>query len=100
MSYYIIPTGNDTQGFFELAQWGAVTASKGILFPIITLVIWIVAFMNLKQYSTSRAWAFASFLCAILTIIAAVLNLIAPIYMYLLIFLSIIGIVWLKLDNK
>jgi hypothetical protein len=97
--YYATPVGNNTQGTYEFFKFIAIDTAGGIFFPVILLVIWVVAFMNLKQYSTSRAWTFASFLCAILSILLAVLDLISPKFMYLPIILTVIGLVWLKLED-
>jgi hypothetical protein len=97
--YYTPPTGNETQGTYEFFKFIGVSASDGILFPAILLVIWVVSFMALKSYSTARAWTFASFFCSILSIMLAVLDLISPKFMYLPIILTAIGFVWLKLED-
>jgi hypothetical protein len=97
-NYYIVPTGNETAGMYEIFKFVGVSATEGLLFPVMLLVIWIVSFMALKQYSTSRAFAFASFFCTILGIFLAVMDLMAPKWMYLLVFLTVVGLVWLKLE--
>lgn len=99
MTYYPVPTGNDTKGFFEMFKFIGVTASEGLFWPVILLVIWVVAFLALKSYSTSRAWTFASFFCSILGIMLAVLDYMAPNWMYLCFFLTAVGLVWLKLED-
>ena len=97
--YYTQPTGNETNGFYNL--FGYINrVSGGIFWPIMLLVLWIITFLAIKQYSTSRAWTFASFFCAILSIPLAVLDYIAPVYMYMCIFLTIVGFVWLKLEDQ
>ena len=98
MVYYQVPTGNETNGFYEMFKYIGWTATAGLFWPVILLVIWVVAFMATKQYSTSRAWTSASFLCAILSIMLAVMDYIAPKWMYLSIFLTLVGFVWLKLE--
>ena len=98
MAYYDVPTGNETQGFYEIFQFIGNNTTDGLFFPSILLVIWIVAFMGTKQFSSSRAFTFASFFCAMLSIIMGVLDLINPRYMYLCMILTLIGFVWLKLD--
>jgi len=98
--YYVQPTGNDTKGFFELFGYVGGTGTEGLFWPVMLFVIWIIGFLALKQYSTSRAWTFASFFCAILSIMLAVLDYIAPKWMYLCIILTLIGFVWLKLEDQ
>ena len=99
MSYYNIPTGNQTAGFYEIFKYVSGDVTNGLFFPVILLVVWIIAFLGLKQYSTSRAWTFASFFCAILSIIMGVLDLINPRWMYLTIMMTLIGFIWLKLET-
>lgn len=99
MTYYTVPTANDTKGFFEIFKYIGVTASGGLFWPVILLVIWVVTFIALKSYSTSRAWTFASFFCSVLGILLAVMDYMAPTWMYLCIFLTAIGAVWLKLED-
>lgn len=98
--YYSTPTYNDTAGVYEMFHWINASPSEGLFFPIILFVIWIVSFLALKQYSTARAWTFASFFCSILSIMMAVLDLINSKIMYLCIFLTLVGFVWLKLEEK
>ena len=100
MVYYDVPTGNETAGMYELYKYIGVKATAGLFWPVMLLVIWIVAFISLKNYSTSRAWTFASMLSAVLSIFMAVMDYISPRWMYLCIFLTAIGLVWLKLDTQ
>ncbi|MFA6074083.1 MAG: hypothetical protein WC758_08250 [Candidatus Woesearchaeota archaeon] len=100
MSYYELPTGNysmDIYGIFYYVNGEGVTG--GLFWVVMLSVIWIIAFMALKQYSTSRAFTFASFFCSIMGIFLAVLDLINPKYMYLTIFMTLIGFVWLKFED-
>ncbi len=97
MSYYTPATINDTKGIFEFFSFVNTTAD-GAFFVVILFVIWIIGFLAIKQYSTPKAWTFASFFCAILSILLAVLNLIAPKFMYIFLILLGIGLVWLKLE--
>ena len=97
--YYTQPTGNETKGFYEIFGYiGSVTG--GLFWPIMLFVVWIIAFMALKQYSTSRAWTFASFFCGVLGIFLAVLDYMSPRWMYLFVFLTLVGFVWLKLEAE
>jgi len=97
--YYVQPTGNETNGFYELFGYIGRTTG-GLFWPVMLLVLWVVTFLAMKQYSTSRAWTFASFFCSILAIPLAVLDYIAPRFMYLCIILTLIGFVWLKLEAQ
>jgi hypothetical protein len=97
--YYATPTYNDTAGMYEFFGWVNRSPSEGLLFPILLLVIWIVSFLSLKEYSTARAWTFASFFCSIISILLAVIDYINPKFMYLCIFLTVVGFVWLKLED-
>ena len=99
MAYYNVPTNNETGGLYEFFRFVAVDATGGLFFPIMLLVIWIVSFLALKNYSTSRAWTFASFFCSVLAIILSVMDYLAPVWMYLAVFLTLIGFIWLKLDR-
>lgn len=99
MAYYATPNVNqsaDIAGYFDFVNISA----DGLFFPVIMFVIWIISFLAMKQYSSSRAWLFSSFFCAILSIILATLNLVAPRFMYIFIMMTAIGFVWLKLEGE
>jgi hypothetical protein len=100
MTYYNTPTINDTGGFYEIFKFIANDTTGGLFFPVILLVVWVVAFMSTKGFSNSRAFTFASFFCSILSIMMGILDVINPRYMYLCFILTAIGIVWLKLDTN
>ena len=97
MAYYTPAAGNDTSGIYEFFRFVNIT-SDGLFFTVILFVIWIVAFLAIKQYSTPKAWTSASFLCAILSILLTVVDLVAPKFMYIFLILTAIGLVWLKLE--
>lgn len=100
MAYYATPTGNQTAGLYEIFRFINNSATQGYFWISMLFVIWITAFIALKQYSSSRAWTFASFMCAILSIFMAIIDYVAPTWMYLFIFLTLIGFVWLKLETE
>jgi len=95
---YDMPTMNDTGGIYEIFRFTNAQAD-GFFLPVILLVIWILIFMATKQYSASKAWTAASFVTGLLAIPLAILELIAPRYMYLAIFLTVAGFLWLKLED-
>ncbi len=100
MTYFTEPTGNDTKGFYELFKYVGNTATEGLFWAVMLLVIWVISFFAMKGYSTSRAWTFASFFCSILAIFLSVMDYLAPKWMYLSIFLTLIGFIWLKLEAE
>lgn len=97
MVYYTTPTINNTQGFYEFFNFINLSVS-GLFFPVLIFVIWIILFLATKQYSTSRAWTYSSFICGLLSIFLAVMDLVAPKIMYLFIIFFAVGLVWLKLE--
>ena len=84
-------------GFLELFSYVSLV-TDGIFFAMILGIIWVVAFINTKAYSSSRAFTFASFLCMVLSIGFAILDLLSVRYMYLTIILVGIGAFWMKLE--
>jgi len=99
MAYYPTPTNNDTQGIYEYFNY-VNNVADGLFFPVIIFVIWFISFFAIKQYSTSRAWTFASFFCSILAMTLTVLNLINSKFMYAFFIATVIGFVWLKLESQ
>lgn len=97
--YYQVPSGNDSSGIYEFFRYVSQIATEGLFFPVIMFVIWIIGFLALKQYSSSRAWTTSSIFCAILSIILAVMDFIAPKFMYIFIIMSAIGMIWVKLEG-
>lgn len=96
---YTPPTNNDTLGVYEIFRYVNNT-SEGYFFMAMTFVIWVIIFVAMKSYSTSRAFTFASFVSFILTMVLSVIGLIAPKITYLFIFLLAGGILWMKLEAQ
>lgn len=82
--------------FFEYVQ----KVSDGWFFVMILFAIFIIMFISLKNYSNPKAFASASFVCMILSIMMGVLGLISSTWMYLCIILVAVSIVWLHIDNS
>jgi len=99
MAYYTVPTGNQTGDFFEMFKFIGGEPTGGLFWGVMLLVIWVISFMTMKQYSTSRAWTFASFFSSILAIFMALMDFLSPKWMYLTIFMTLFGLVWLKLEE-
>lgn len=96
--YYAPPNSSDTLGFFELARY-TNTATDGLMFPVILMVIFVVVFVATKQFSTAKAFTFASFVCVVASLPLALLDVMSPRFMYLFGILLATGAVWLKLDG-
>lgn len=96
---YTPPNQTDTLGIYEIYKY-ANTISEGILSVSFIFVIWIIIFVATKNYSTSRAFTFASFICFILGLILTVIDLLSPKIMYLFLFLLAGGAVWIKLEAQ
>jgi len=101
-SYYPVPTVNDTQDMLTIFQWISNTATDGLFFPIMILVIWVVQFIGVlaEGRPASRAWVFASFTATILSIILGILAMMAQKWIYLLVIFLSLGIFWLKLASS
>ncbi len=89
----------DTQGFYEYSLYINEVAG-GLFFPIIIFIIWVIVFIATKRFSASQAWTYASFISMILSIILATLDLMTATIMYLFIFMTAVGFVWLKLESS
>ena len=96
---YSRPNVTDTQGIYEISSY-ANTVSGGILFPVIIWLIWILSLIATLRYGPARAFTLASFISAVLSVILAVLDLMSATLMYLFIFFTAVGFVWLKLSTQ
>lgn len=95
---YNPPNSSDSEGLFELARY-VNTEADGLLFPMILFIIFIITFIATKQFDSSKAFTYASFLTFVLAIPLTVLNLVAPKFMYLFLILLGAGALWLKLSG-
>lgn len=96
---YTTPTVNDTKGFYEFFNYVNTTAD-GMFFPMLMGIIWCILFVTGKAFVSNRAFMFASFMCSILGIILAVLDLISPLLMYFFIIMTALGVLWIKLSEQ
>lgn len=96
---YAPPSNNDTLGVYEIFKY-VNTVSDGIFFVGLAFVIWIIIFVSTKNYSSSRAFTFASFVSFILTLVLTVIDLISPKIMYLFVLLLAGGAMWMKLEAQ
>ena len=78
--------------------------SGGTFVPLLLLALWVIIFLSglatIPYNKGARSFLFASFICAILSIPLAVVNLVSPTYMYLLIVLAGFGMFWVRLTNS
>ena len=96
---YRTPNVTDTQGIYEYSSYINDVAG-GILFPSIIFVIWVIVFIATLRFGGARSWTYASFLCMVLAIMLTVLDLTSATFMYLFIFFTGVGFVWLKLETR
>lgn len=102
---YPMPTYNDTAGFYEFFQYVS-RISEGIFFPVMLLSIWLISFITLlstegfRFNSASRAFMVSSLIASILGGMLAVLDLLAPKYVYLSILMLALGGLWQVLNNS
>ena len=101
-TYYPVPAANDTRSLLSVFQWISNTATDGLFFPIMILVIWVIQFIGVTAEGrpASRAFLFASFTATILSVILGILAMMAQKYVYLLILMVSLGAFWVKLFNS
>ncbi len=98
-TYYPVPNVTDTRDMLSVFQWISNSATDGLFFPVMILVIWIVQFIGVLAEGRpgSRAFVFASFSATILSIILGILAMMAQKWIYLLVLMTSLGIFWIKL---
>lgn len=102
--WFLEPNVTDTESYYTFFRY-INNAAEGLFFPVILLVIWVVAFVamlfsgNLIRPNAAKAWIFASFFTMILSIPLTVLDLVAAKYMYISIVFLGIGVLWHILEG-
>ena len=96
---YELPNNETASGILSLFQY-TQGVSDGWFFVLILFAIFIIVFISLKDYASSRAFAGAAFLNLILSVIMRTLELISNQWMYLSIVLVAVSAVWLHFDNS
>jgi phosphoglycerol transferase MdoB-like AlkP superfamily enzyme len=91
---------NDSTNLYTIFKF-VNTGVGGTFMPLILAAIWIVILIGAisEGRQASRAFIFASFICAILSILLALIGMLNTQYMYFLFLLVGIGVIWYKLDN-
>jgi len=97
----ILPTNATTNitGMYSLFQYIQTDLTNGYFFLFILLALFIIVFISLKGYSNSRAFAGASWLNMILSIILRTIGFIDNKWMYLSIILVAVSVIWLHLEG-
>lgn len=97
---YPVLNTNDTISAYSMFQF-VNTAANNFFFPAILLVIWVVSFIGAisEGRQASRAFVFASFIYAALSILLAFINLLNPNYMYFSFLMVAGGMIWYQLEN-
>ena len=100
-SYYPVPTVNDTQDMLTIFQWISNTATDGLFFPIMIMVVWAVQFISILSEGRpgSSAWIYASFTAFILSVMLGILALMSSQYIYLIVIMLSFGIFFIKMTK-
>ncbi len=100
-TYYPVPSANDTRDLLTVFQWVSNTATEGLFFPIMIMVIWVIQFIGVLSEGrpASRAWLFASFTATILSIILGILAMLSQKWVYLLVLMVSLGAFWIYLSR-
>lgn len=96
---YDLPTNETSAGILNLFEY-VNKVSDGMFFVLVMFAIFVIVFISLKDYTSSRAFTGAAFLNMILAIMMRTLGLIDNIWMYLSIVLVAIAAIWLHFDNS
>ncbi len=98
-TYYDVPNITDTRDFLSLFQFISNSATDGLFFPVMILVVWVVQFIGVLSEGrpAPRAFVFASFTATILSIILGILAMMAQKWIYLLVLMVSLGAFWIKL---
>ena len=96
-----MPTVNETGGIFEIFQF-VNNSTGGLFFPVILLVIWLIAFIGsiAEGRQVARAWIFSSFICTVLGSFLVLLDFLNKTYLFFLLLNLAFGIAWEYLSNS
>ncbi len=99
---FVLPTSTDFRDLFTIFKFVNDSASEGLFFPIILLVIWAVAFIGAiaEGRKANRAFIFASFIGAILGILLVLMGFLNKGYVFMLILFIAFGTLWAKLTSR
>ena len=94
----IYPNPENLTGLDSLA--GYVSGVEPLAFLGIILVIGVITFLATKNYSSSRAFTFSSFLMFVLSAPIVMMGWLAPRYMYLFLLFTAIGWGWIRVSDS
>lgn len=96
---YPLPEANQTIGINEIATYvNGVTS--GLFFPLILFALFVIIFITTMNFGNGRAFVFASFFCAIISIFMVIARLLNPTFMYLLFVLLAGGLMILRISKS
>ena len=94
-----IPPENITTSI-EIFQWINTDLAQNMLFPGILFAVFIIMLVRLMYQDTvSRAFASASFICMILSVLLRAADLLDTTIMVIFIILTAVGAVWMHVEN-
>jgi hypothetical protein len=96
---YPYPDGANMTGLYDLLIY-ANQITYGWAVSLFILAIFFVAFFSLKVYATHRAFAGASFIAFIMTVVCFILKLVSLKVMILSSIAVVVAIVWLVFAEK
>lgn len=91
--------GNETSGLVQLFQL-VNDYTQGYLGVAIIIIVAFVSFLSTKDYSTDRAFGFASFLTLITSLFLRFLNLINDMVFFITILLFILSAIYLMRERN
>lgn len=94
----IYPMPSGIRGFDGLFSY--VVSVEPLVAISLLVVVWVVSFVWVKQYSSSRAWFFASFLCFVLSVPLAILGWLNANFIYLFLLMMLTGFVWIRITES
>lgn len=96
---YALPNATEGYDIVGLLSYVNNTAD-GLFFPIMLLVIFsVITITSLSFSSISKSFTYGCFVSMVLGIPLSVLGLLAPKWIYFIIFCLAGGLVWVRLEN-
>lgn len=102
MALFPTPNATDLQDVERIANWVHTSASGGIFFPVIAIVIWAIIFIGSisEGRAAYRAFIYANFITVILGVMLGLLGWFNVSYIYFSIILLGFGLIWIKLQRS
>ena len=102
MAIYPTPNASDLADVERITNWVHVSASGGLFWPILSVVIWVIVFIGSisEGRAAYRAFIYANFIGVILGSILGLLGWFNVAFIYFYIILLGFGLVWIKLQKS